>query len=92
MAMASRRSILIVTHSDDDHVPRVEAELKRQDASFVRFDTDTYLRGNDAQFVVEVGSPRSEFRIGSAEHRGDEFAAAAGPDDPTRRLVVSEHG
>ena len=101
MAMAGRRSILIVTHSDDDHVPRVEAELKGQGTGFVRFDTDTYLRGSDAQFVVEAGSPRSEFRIGSAEHRGDEFAAVLfrhvkvpepeDLDDPdARRLVVSE--
>ena len=99
--MAGRRSVLIVTHAEDDHVPRVEAALRQQGTAFVRFDTDAYVRGTEAQFVVDARTPRSEFQIGMQEHRGDQFAAVLFRhfrvpepehiDDPeVRRLVVSE--
>ncbi|MEQ1615497.1 MAG: MvdC/MvdD family ATP grasp protein, partial [Hyphomicrobiaceae bacterium] len=99
--MTSRRSVLIVTHAADDHVPRVEAELVRRGTAFARFDTDSYVGGFEAQFVVEARAQHSLFRIGGSECRGDSFAAilfrhfkiplASHVDDPdARRMVVSE--
>ncbi|MEQ1718005.1 MAG: MvdC/MvdD family ATP grasp protein [Hyphomicrobium sp.] len=99
--MTSRRSVLIVTHAADDHVPRVEAELVRRGTAFSRFNTDSYVSGCEAQFVSEARAQHSVLRIGGRECCGDVFAAvyfrhfktpvASHVDDPeARRMVVSE--
>jgi hypothetical protein len=62
---------LIVTHALDDHVPRVEAELKRRGADFVRFDTDFCFQSSSADFAIDAGRLCGAFVIGSEEYRSD---------------------
>jgi len=92
---------LIVTHAADDHVPLIEIELAQLGTQFVRFNTDTFVSGSEAEFAIEAGAPYVRLRVGTKKHPGDEFAAvlfrhikAPQPthqDDPdARRLVASE--
>jgi glutathione synthase/RimK-type ligase-like ATP-grasp enzyme len=93
----SRKSVLIVTHSADDHVPLVERELARLDTSFFRFNTETYF----AEFALAKSAPNVQFFGDSRQHAGEEFGAvlfrhiktepAVHYDElDARRLVVSE--
>ena len=93
----SRKSVLIVTHTADDHVPLVEVELARLNAPFFRFNTDTYF----AEFALAKNAPNVRFFGDLRRCAGDEFGAvlfrhiksepAARYDDlDVRRLVVSE--
>lgn len=97
----NRRSILIVTHSADDHVPLIEIELAQLGTQFVRFDTDTFVSGSEAEFAIEASAPQVGLSVGTKKHCGEEFAAVlfrhiktpqpAQQDDPdARRLVASE--
>src|SRR5260221_1869600 len=68
-------SVLVVSHSSDDHVPLVCAELAKLGVETVIYDTDHYGVKVDASLIVEGGEPSCIFRVGETEHSGDRFAA-----------------
>jgi glutathione synthase/RimK-type ligase-like ATP-grasp enzyme len=70
-----RTAVLIVTHSADDHVPLVRAELERLGTEVVCFDTDAFPQTTNLTFSVEAGVPIVRLHIGKSQYSGKNFAA-----------------
>ncbi len=67
--------MLILSHSDDDHVSLVQAELEKQGVAAVYFDTDRYPHATSLTFTVEAGIPAVQLCVDGRRYSGAMFSA-----------------